>query len=651
MIPRLILDNFQPWLIQVLVIGSLGALLPALFRIRHPRSQLIYCHAVLVLCLVLPVLQPWQHHTIILNGSPAVGTAGHVPDSEVHAAGRRPLNPLVPWKNLIAGAIVLGIFARLSWTIAGLCRLRRHKLAATPLYPLPESIQDAIKRVGANASFCLSSEGSGPVTFGFVRPVVLLPHTFLSMSEAAQCGVACHELLHVRRRDWLVTVIEETMAAFFWYHPAVWWLLGQTRLSREQLVDAEVVRVISDPDSYIGALLQIAEAQTGLDLAPAPLFLRRRHLLQRMHSLVSEVPMSRIRLVSSYGVMIALLVSAGWLGTAFFPLTGLAEVKEATAPAAVPARQDSTGYVVNVAPRSYPRDAMQKGIEGTVAVELTFNANGEVIDSHVLSGPEELRRVALESALNGKYSISFARTLQVLVNFKLPGATPPLIGGTIPPPVVPPEPATAIRSNVTINRFDIRGLSEPELSALKSRLDGLIGKTFPSPDIQQAIRDSGIAFPYSIGQVFTTDGKTTIVLAFGSECKPVPTPFGTANPCARNSFAPAFVSPDGTVQPPVGNVPVVTTPSPFDNVPFVSNLTPSSSVEAAYPPLARQARVQGVVLMQVLIGQEGKVTNVRVLSGPPLLVQAAIEAVKEWVYPPQATPVVTNATVNFKLEQ
>jgi hypothetical protein len=62
MTAELSVENLLAWALQVLVIGSIGALLPAIFRIRHPRSQLIYCYLVLALYAVLPVVEPWQHH-------------------------------------------------------------------------------------------------------------------------------------------------------------------------------------------------------------------------------------------------------------------------------------------------------------------------------------------------------------------------------------------------------------------------------------------------------------------------------------------------------------------------------------------------------------------------------------------------------------
>lgn len=77
-------------------------------------------------------------------------------------------------------------------------------------------------------------------------------------------------------------------------------------------------------------------------------------------------------------------------------------------------------------------------------------------------------------------------------------------------------------------------------------------------------------------------------------------------------------------------------------------------VKPEYPPLAQQARIQGIVILQALIGKDGAVQNLRVISGHPMLIQAAIEAVKQWRYKPyylngEPVEVETYINVNFKL--
>jgi len=73
-----------------------------------------------------------------------------------------------------------------------------------------------------------------------------------------------------------------------------------------------------------------------------------------------------------------------------------------------------------------------------------------------------------------------------------------------------------------------------------------------------------------------------------------------------------------------------------------------------YPPLAKQARITGVVRLEAVIGRNGTIESLRVMSGPPLLVQAALEAVRQWVYQPtllngDPVEVLTQIEVNFKL--
>jgi len=75
-----------------------------------------------------------------------------------------------------------------------------------------------------------------------------------------------------------------------------------------------------------------------------------------------------------------------------------------------------------------------------------------------------------------------------------------------------------------------------------------------------------------------------------------------------------------------------------------------------YPPLAKQARIQGVVKLNAIISRDGTIQNLTVLSGHPLLVPSAMEAVKQWVYQPtllngEPVEVVTQIDVNFTLSQ
>jgi periplasmic protein TonB len=77
-------------------------------------------------------------------------------------------------------------------------------------------------------------------------------------------------------------------------------------------------------------------------------------------------------------------------------------------------------------------------------------------------------------------------------------------------------------------------------------------------------------------------------------------------------------------------------------------------VQPMYPPLARQARIQGTVVLQAEISKDGSIENLRLISGHPMLAPSAIEAVKQWRYKPyflngEPVAVETQITVNFTL--
>jgi protein TonB len=81
----------------------------------------------------------------------------------------------------------------------------------------------------------------------------------------------------------------------------------------------------------------------------------------------------------------------------------------------------------------------------------------------------------------------------------------------------------------------------------------------------------------------------------------------------------------------------------------------TKDVPPQYPDIAKQARVQGVVILECTISPQGRVSDVKILRGIPLLNEAALTAVKQWVYSPTLlngvpVPVIMTVTVNFRLQ-
>ena len=79
-------------------------------------------------------------------------------------------------------------------------------------------------------------------------------------------------------------------------------------------------------------------------------------------------------------------------------------------------------------------------------------------------------------------------------------------------------------------------------------------------------------------------------------------------------------------------------------------------VQPVYPPIAQSARIEGIVIIEATIGEDGQVINARILRSVPLLDQAAIDAVRQWQYTPTTlngvrVPVIMSVTVQFTLSR
>jgi TonB family protein len=235
-------------------------------------------------------------------------------------------------------------------------------------------------------------------------------------------------LLHVHRRDWLWVCAEEFIRAVLWFHPGIWWLLNGIQLSREQVVDQQVVRLTAAREQYLKSLLQIINLGAWNRAIPAPLFLRERQLVRRVALILTEVQMARPRLIASLIVIGGLTFLCGLVVTSVFPLKAAplparlesenpAPIADESAgkgsPLTQSAAQDEqqierpqkspirlkegipTPKVVHGVKAVYPPEAKQRGLQGVVVVEMTVNEKGRVWDARVIEGHPLLDPAAL----------------------------------------------------------------------------------------------------------------------------------------------------------------------------------------------------------------------------------------------------------------
>ncbi|HJT88327.1 MAG TPA: hypothetical protein VJ732_10735, partial [Bryobacteraceae bacterium] len=151
----MIAHNLLAWSAQIAALVALAAGAAALLRLRLPGPRLFYWQMVLLACFLLPLVGPWKQEA----ATPEV--------SITMIAAPRPISQPAPRRFPPAEAglwlLAAGALARAAWLAAGLWRLGRYRRRAH------------VYAVRERTPLLLSREVTGPVTFGALRPVVLLP--------------------------------------------------------------------------------------------------------------------------------------------------------------------------------------------------------------------------------------------------------------------------------------------------------------------------------------------------------------------------------------------------------------------------------------------------------------------------------------------
>ncbi|MEW5982293.1 MAG: TonB family protein [Acidobacteriota bacterium] len=686
----LALGNFWAWAIQVAAIAAVGLLLPVVARITSPRARLVYLRGLLLACLVLPFVQPWVPLPAPL---PAPGVAWSVNlESPLENAGAVEIMPAVspaaaateqpvwPWtiEQTLLGVAVAGAAARVAWLGLGLWSLGRLRRRGRPLHPMPEPVEDARLAVGASADVLVSDMVARPVTFGFRRPAVIVPEEYRDLAPDEQRTIAMHELLHVRRRDWVRTLGDEIVRAVLWFHPAIWWLIDQIHLGIEQVVDREVVRLSGARRPYLEALLKMAASRPVPLLHPASMFLKQRHLAHRVASLVKEASMSRIRLAASLTVVGVLLVTSGYFVVQAFPLRTMFE------PVVLPEVPQQMAYVAAPAPPPPPPPPAAK--EGP----------GQALEA--VGAPDH-------------GSVAAGQQTKPVVDPKLQAPRP---GMTTPAPVPPgpPKPDEAtLRARIQANpgdqswyfalaklledqkRYDEaeqvwlqarsagtdtvkallqlagfynrRGDFERCVAALRERADFEPGNpeahyTIATYYWDKAYRDSALSGEDKTA--FVESGLAAVDTAL--QLKPDYMEALTyknlllrlkANLASDPAAVQALIAEADRYRQQAIDIRNRLFPVPANAVRIGGTIGPPTKVKDVrpeYPAEAAAANVAGVVIIEAVIGEDGRVSASRVLRSIPLLDQAAMNAVRQWEFTPTLlngvpVPVVMTVTVNF----
>lgn len=296
---------------------------------------------------------------------------------------RLPLLFLVVW---LAGTVIVG--ARV---LTGFMRLRAVTRTARPLRDLSLRVRahGIATDIGVRRPLLLleGDAAAMPMTFGLLRPTLLLPSSAREWTRARQNAVLRHELEHVRRYDSLTQLIAELGCALYWFNPLMWYASLRLRIEREHACDDAVLASGSRPSEYAADLLDIARSlrsRRSLDVA-AIAMAGPSHLRTRVASLLDD---GRRRDRAS----MKLLVPA-WLG-AFMLVTPLSSLVPDTGGRVAPEYRPSVPHASANAPRPDPLPAAAPGMSMQHAVPSPRNV-----------APAPLLRAASAAAGGASYEL------------------------------------------------------------------------------------------------------------------------------------------------------------------------------------------------------------------------------------------------------
>ena len=258
---------------------------------------------------VTPLWLRLQHPAPAPVPAPSITPAMAVDVTALNAPARSSMPPqrsrrfdLKTWLILLtwfAGAAML--LTRLGINLRGLSRLRKASVAVTDAWLL-----ENVARFGRRIRVCRTEAVGAPVTWGIVRPVILVPAGFEGLPVESRDAVIRHEAAHIQAHDFLVRGLAEIARALIWFQPLMWILCRQLREEQELACDNCVLASGGKPSAYAKLLLDW-DARRGMGSLVALGIAHQSCLKRRLYALLD--PDLRRDTVAAAGVAGALCLA------------------------------------------------------------------------------------------------------------------------------------------------------------------------------------------------------------------------------------------------------------------------------------------------------------------------------------------------------
>ncbi|MDO8907802.1 MAG: M56 family metallopeptidase [Pseudohongiella sp.] len=251
-----------------------------------------------------------------------------------------------------------------------------------------------------------------PISFGLIKPHIILPAQSDYWSASVMTDVLLHELSHIKRLDWITMMLAWIVAAFYWINPLVWYAIKRLGDEAENSCDTAVLLAGRSDTDYAESLLSVAQAcvrptqsQHAVKL-PVQMMQDSGTLKTRIHRILEDNTMNTSGNKSSNHVIksmaIMLLISAATL----FGI-GSAHLVSAQIPNPAQSTADDEMIPLHHVEPVYPTRAAQRKIGGWVKVSFTVTAAGTVDTESIDVVDSEPRGMFENSARRAASEFSF----------------------------------------------------------------------------------------------------------------------------------------------------------------------------------------------------------------------------------------------------
>ncbi|MVM33108.1 M48 family metalloprotease [Spirosoma sp. HMF4905] len=193
----------------------------------------------------------------------------------------------------------------------------RHYKTHKPAESWPDKLQELAQKIGLRQTILLleSELVNVPTVVGLLKPVILLPIGLLAHLPIHELeAILLHELAHIKRKDYLVNLMQSFAESVFFFNPAVWWVSALIREEREHCCDDMAIGISGNKTSFINALVAFQEYNLTRQSYAMRLSSKRNHLLERIKRIVytNNQPlnaMEKIFVTSSIAITVLVTVA------------------------------------------------------------------------------------------------------------------------------------------------------------------------------------------------------------------------------------------------------------------------------------------------------------------------------------------------------